>query len=217
MDEFSKKIDRLNDTIILSTRVDSFNENRREIESDLKEMYKEKNSLIEKLNKAKLDVQRERNEPEKVILQEMVDFYKEQLVVLEDSQKEKKAELDKLKQKINMIENKIFTVAEKTPKRSGNSSKSGTTHRVAPPSSILVSTKDQQVNGEKNYETPTISSTQLPGYVEECNRKRKRMEEEQKEKKISEESIDLLGQETETEDDDDDDDDDDDELFKKIF
>jgi septum formation inhibitor MinC len=184
MEEFSAKIDQLNDTIILSTRLDSFNDNRHEIESDLKELYKEKNSLIEKLNKAKLDVQHEQNKPEKAILQEMVDYYKEQLDVLDKSQKEKKADLEKLKQKINLIENKIFTVPKKTPKRSGNSAKSGASHHVAPPSSILVSTTEdnQVVGGSKNFEMPTISSSQLPGYIEECNRKRKRMEDEQKEK-----------------------------------
>jgi hypothetical protein len=42
-------------------------------------MYKEKNTLIEKWSRAKLDVQREQNAPEKAILQEMVDFYKEHL------------------------------------------------------------------------------------------------------------------------------------------
>jgi septum formation inhibitor MinC len=224
MEEFSAKIDQLNDTIILSTRLDSFNDNRHEIESDLKELYKEKNSLIEKLNKAKLDVQHEQNKPEKAILQEMVDYYKEQLDVLDKSQKEKKADLEKLKQKMNLIENKIFTVAEKTPKQSGNSSKLGASRRVVPPpSSILVSTTEdnQGVGGSKNFETPTISSSQLPGYIEEHNRKRKRTEEEQKEKdknkQVCEESIDLLGQETETETEEDDDDDDDAELFKKIF
>jgi uncharacterized protein (UPF0335 family) len=83
MEDFSNKIDRLNDTIILNTRVDRLDEYRREIQTDLKELYKEKNSLIEKWSRAKLDVQREQNAPEKAILQEMVDFYKEQLAELD--------------------------------------------------------------------------------------------------------------------------------------
>jgi hypothetical protein len=46
-------------------------------------LYKEKNSLIEKWSRAKLDVQHEQNAPEKAILQEMVDFYKAQLAELD--------------------------------------------------------------------------------------------------------------------------------------
>jgi hypothetical protein len=56
---------------------------------------------------------------------------------------------------------------------------------------------------------PTISSTQLEGYMEAYNNKRKRSEEETIEVT---ESVDLLAQESEE-----DNDDDDNELFKKIF
>jgi hypothetical protein len=78
-----------------------------------------------------------------------------------------------------------------------------TASRDSPPSSILVARLGQM-------EMPMISSTQLPGYIEECTNKRKRLEEEMNEVT---ESVDLLAQQSE----DDDDDDDDDELFKKIF
>jgi predicted nucleic acid-binding Zn-ribbon protein len=202
MESFSRKIDRLNDTIILNIRVDHLDENRRELQADLKDLYKEKNNLIEKMGGAKLDVLREKNAPEKAILQKLVDFYKEQLEELDKNYKMKTKELEEVKEKKKIIENKIYTIEEKTPQRSGNSTK--TASRGPPPSSVLVAS-----GGTNNLETPTISSTQLEVYIEDCNKKRQRLEEKSNEVT---ESVDLLAQQSES-----DDDDEDDELFKKIF
>jgi predicted nucleic acid-binding Zn-ribbon protein len=91
-------------------------DDRREIQTDLKELYKEKNNLIEKMSRAKLDVQSEQNELEKAILQEMVDFYREKLANLDKSYKKKTEELEQVKEKKRIIENKILTIEEKMPR-----------------------------------------------------------------------------------------------------
>jgi predicted nucleic acid-binding Zn-ribbon protein len=91
-------------------------DDRREIQTELKELYKEKNTLMEKMSRAKLDVQREQNEPGKAILQEMVYFYKEQMADLDESYQKKTEELEQVKEKKQIIENKILTIEEKMPR-----------------------------------------------------------------------------------------------------
>jgi hypothetical protein len=206
--DFSAKIDRLNDTILLSSKLDRMIDDRREINTDLKDLSKDRISLIEKIKRGEVEVRHEQNQREKEILQELVDEYQKEFDKLELTITEKKRLLEELVQKIAIVDHKIYSIEDKTPKRSGNAS------RRVPPSAILVTEGTEEVGGRINFDTPatanttpTATSTQVARMIE-ANNKRKRSEQE------CPESIDLLAQETETYDYDDSDNDD---LPPKVF
>jgi hypothetical protein len=195
--------------MLLEFRMDRMGNEKRELNSDIKQLQKEIDELFEKKHAAALRVKRASDDNEKQIEQGSLDHYNRRVAVSEKNLLKKEKELEELNQKVKIMESRLYEIKEKTPRRSGNSLKQAG-RRV--PSSVNVSDVTAEEDGVLgggiiNFDTPaaattpTATSSEINRMLEERNNKRKRTPE----------SIDLRAQ------DEDDDDDDDNELFKKMI
>jgi hypothetical protein len=134
----------------------------------------------------------------------------------ESSYLKKEEEMKDIQQKINLIKQRLFEIKEKTPKRSGNSSKE--TRNRAVPNSIVVTANDDPAVAI-NFDTPAAASTPtlITSQVNEWLKEQQKNEKKRKQINTPEESIDLLAQKTPPENEYEDDEDDDDALFQKVF
>jgi hypothetical protein len=221
IEEFSKKIDALNNSMLLEFRLDRMVNEKRELNSDIKELQKEIDELFEKKHAAALRVKRVGNDDnEKTIEQSYLNHYDRRYAVSEKNLSKKEKELDELNQKIKIMESRLYEIKEKTPRRSGNClKKAGRVPSSVNVSDITAEEDDVLGGGRINFDTPaaattpTATSSRVNRMLQERNNKRKRTED----KEDTPESIDLLAQKTPEDFDEDDDDDDDEELFKKMI
>jgi hypothetical protein len=218
MDIFSRNIERLNNSMLLDSEQDRLHAQRRELKDDIKDLKKEVNVLFHKTHEAEVAFLGEMNdtirEVKKKFWERMCERYNDE----EATYLKKEEEMNALQQKIDFVDRRLFEIREKTPKRSGNSSKE--TRNRAVPNSIVV-TADDDPAVAINFDTPaagstpTVATSQLNELLKEQQKKNKK----RKQVDTPEESIDLLAQKTpsENEYEDDDDNDDDDELFQKVL
>jgi hypothetical protein len=222
IEQFSQKIDRLNDSMLLDSQYDRFIAEKRYLISDLKDLKKEIDDLFEKKHIAELDNESEQVKNRKAIKKISRDRWSQRYDETEKILLEKQQEIDEVDRKCKIIESRLFAIREKTPKRSGNSLKQA--GRRVVPSSVIVSdltAEDDCVGGIINFDTPaaattpTATNSDLNRMSQKQNNKRKRSDEGKND--TPPESVDLLAQKTPDEEYDDDDDDDDDELFQKVL
>jgi hypothetical protein len=221
---FTRQIDRLNNSMLLDSRLDRLIAAKNRLTDQLKDLKIEIHSLIDKKYKADLEYETEQIEHLKAIKKKYRDLWQERYAEAEQLAKLKEKQIEEFESKEKIIEKKLYEIKDKTPKRSGNSSKHGN-RRVVVPSSIYITDdtpEERRVAGLINFDTPaaattpTASSTQVNNMLNDLNNKRKRSEE----KEETRESLDLLAQETPkifSAYNEEDDDDSDEELFKKVL
>jgi hypothetical protein len=218
IEAFSHQIDRLNNSMLLDSRLDHLIAAKRDLKSELHELMKEIDALLDKKHMAELDFESEQVEKMKVLKKEYRDRWRKRYAEAERSALLKEKQIEELENKEKIIESKLYEIKDKTPKPSGNSSKQGS--RVVPSSIVITDdiAEENRLAGLINFDTPAVATTPTATSTQintwrDLNNKGKRSEE----KEETPESANLLAQETPPDFDDDDEDDDDDELFKKVL
>jgi hypothetical protein len=218
IEAFSHQIDRLNNSMLLDSRLDHLIAAKRDLKSELHELMKEIDALFDKKHMAELDFESEQVEKMKVLKKEYRDRWRKRYAEAERSALLKEKQIEELENKEKIIESKLYEIKDKTPKPSGNSSKQGS--RVVPSSIVITDdiAEENRLAGLINFDTPAVATTPTATSTQintwrDLNNKGKRSEE----KEETPESANLLAQETPPDFDDDDEDDDDDELFKKVL
>jgi hypothetical protein len=219
MEKFSRNVEKLNNSMLLDSELDRLQFDRHEIKDDIKELKKEVNVLFDKKHKTELDYLSEQDKQLRLVKKRYWERMCERYDAEESSYLKKEKEMKDIQQKIDLMKQRLFEIKEKTPKRSGNSSKETRRNRAVPNSIVVAADDDPAV--AINFDTPAAASTPTctTSQVNEWLKEQQKNEKKRKQVDTPEESIDLLAQKTppENEYDDDDDDDDDDELFQKVL
>jgi hypothetical protein len=219
MEKFSRNVEKINNSMLLDSELDRLQFDRHEIKDDIKELKKEVNVLFDKKHKTELDYLSEQDKQLRLVKKRYWERMCERYDAEESSYLKKEKEMKDIQQKIDLMKQRLFEIKEKTPKRSGNSSKETRRNRAVPNSIVVAADDDPAV--AINFDTPAAASTPTctTSQVNEWLKEQQKNEKKRKQVDTPEESIDLLAQKTppENEYDDDDDDDDDDELFQKVL
>jgi hypothetical protein len=215
---FTRQIDQLNSSMLLDSRLDHLVAKKNDLNTQLNELRKEIDTLYDKKHHAEVKFKKEQDENLKPLKQESQDRWWKWYAEAEQLALVKEKQIEDLEKKERIIKSKLYEIQDKTPKRSGNSSKEGG-RRVAPPSSIVITddiADEDRVAGLINFDTPaaattpTATTSQINSMLSELNNKRKHTEEEEE----TPESVDLLAQQETQQDYYDDDND---KLLKKVL